>query len=144
MAHLNFPIVRAGLVVDVLVNLKAAVLVPMWSGGGGPSPIPGRGLIDTGSDISAVALPILQRLGIPSLQPVSTQTFAGSIQVKLSEVSLHVLDARNVGLPWFSQPSLVVMEMIPGFPFDAILGMDVLRTCNLHVDGPGGRFVLDF
>jgi hypothetical protein len=144
MARLTFPIASEGLVVDVFVNLKAALLLPLWASGGGPAPIPGRGLLDTGSDISAVSLALLQRLGIPPLQSTSTRTFAGSIQINLYEVGLHVFDSRNVNLPWFSQPSLVVMELAAGIPFDAILGMDVIRTCNLHVDGPGGRFTLDF
>ena len=73
MAQLTFPIVRAGLVVDVMIDLEASVLVPLRSSGGGPSPVQGSALIDTGSDISAVALPILQQLGIPVLRPTSTQ-----------------------------------------------------------------------
>jgi hypothetical protein len=65
MAQLTFPLVPAGLVADVLVNLEAALLVPLRASGGGPEPFQTRGLVDTASDLSAVALPILQQLGSP-------------------------------------------------------------------------------
>jgi predicted nucleic acid-binding protein len=55
MAQLTFPIVPAGLVVEVPVNLEAAVLMPLRAKSAGPSPAPGGGLIDTRRDISAVA-----------------------------------------------------------------------------------------
>jgi len=144
MAQLTFPIVRAGLVVDVMINLEASVLVPLRSNGGGPSPVPGKALIDTGSDISAVALPILQQLGVPVLRSTSTQGIGGSLPVNLYKFSLHILDVQNVGLPWLSQPSLVVMELASGVPFDALIGMDIIRTCKMIVDGPGHQFTLDF
>ncbi|MBY0522900.1 MAG: hypothetical protein K2R98_05860 [Gemmataceae bacterium] len=144
MARLTFPIVRAGLVVDVMINLEASVLVPLRSSGGGPSPVPGRGLIDTGSDISAVGWPILQQLGIPVLRSTSTQGIGASLAVNLYEVSLHILDAQNVGLPWLSHPSLVVMELASVVPFDALIGMDIIQTCTMLVDGPGHQFMLDF
>jgi len=144
MAQLTFPIVRAGLAVDVLVNLEASILLPLRARGSGPPPIPGRALMDTGSDITGVALPILQQLRIPSHLQTTTQGVGGSLKVDLFRVSLHLLDASNVSLPWLSQPSLVVMELPLGFPFDVLIGMDVIRTCKLVVDGPAEQFTLDF
>jgi hypothetical protein len=144
MATLTFPVDPAGLLVDVAVNLEGALLVPLRSGGGGPSPVQGRGLIDTGSDVSAVALPILQRLAIPPVQRTTTQSIGGSLPVNLYRVSLHILDARNIGQPWLSQPALLVMELAYGFPFDALIGLDVLLTCKTLVDGPARRFTLEF
>ncbi|MBL8794431.1 MAG: aspartyl protease family protein [Planctomycetia bacterium] len=144
MARLTFPIARVGLVVDVAINLKEVSLLPLRAVGAGPVPTVGEGLVDTGSDISAVSVSILQRLRLAPLQSTSTQSFAGSMPIDLYEVSLHVFDSRNVNLLWFSQPSLVVMEMPAGLPFAVILGMDVIRACNLHVDGPGSVFTLDF
>lgn len=144
MATLTFPIDPAGLVVDVAVNLEASVLMPLRSSGGGPAPIQGRGLIDTGSDITAIALPILQPLGIPPIRQTMTQGIGGSFPVNLYRVSLHIFDARNVNLPWLSQPSLVVMELAPGFPFAVLVGLDVLLTCKMIVDGPARLFSLEF
>lgn len=144
MAQLTFPIVPAGLAVDVLINLEAAILVPLRAGGGGPAPVPARGLIDTGSDISAVKLPILQQLGISVLRKARTQTIGGSVQVNLYRASLHIMDKQQPGLPWLSQLSLVVMELTPGFPFDVLIGMDILLTCKMLVDGPRRQFALEF
>lgn len=144
MAQLTFPIIQPGLVVHVMVNLEVSVLLPLRSSGGGPSPVPGRALIDTGSDISAVALPILQQLGIPVLRPTLTQGIGGPVQVNLYEVSRPILDAQNVSLPWLSQLSLVVMELAPGVPFDARIGLDVIRTCKWLVDGPADLCTVDF
>jgi hypothetical protein len=144
MASLTFPIDPAGLFVDVAVNLEASVLLPLRASGGGPAPLQGRGLIDTGSDITAVALPILQQLGVPPIRQTMTQGIGGSIPVNLYRVSLHVLDARDVNLPWLSQPSLLVMELAGGFPFEVLLGLDVVLAGTMIVDGPGGAFTLEF
>src|SRR6202023_2920803 len=99
MGQLTFPIVPAGLVVDVMINMPASALMPLWSSGGGPPPISGRALIDTGSNLSAVALPILQRLGNSRRGGASTQGIGGSVQVNLFKVGLHIADARNLLLP---------------------------------------------
>jgi hypothetical protein len=64
--------------------------------------------------------------------------------VNLYRVGLHVWDKGNVGLPWLSQPALAVMDLPPGFAHDVLIGMDVLLTCKLTVDGPAGQFTLDF
>jgi hypothetical protein len=39
---------------------------------------------------------------------------------------------------------LLVMEMPSALPVDVLIGMDVIRTCKLLVDGPVGLFTLDF
>jgi hypothetical protein len=140
---LTFPISPAGLEVDVLVNLEAAALVPLWQSGAQAPPIQGRGLIDTGSDITAVSLTILQQLGVQPLVQTTTQSIAGGVPVNLYKVSLHVFDARNPGLPWIPQPTLLVMELAPGLPLDVLIGMDIIRVCKMHVDGPAGRFTLE-
>jgi hypothetical protein len=91
-----------------------------------------------------VSLPILHQLGIPVIQRTTTRDIGGNLQVNLYRVSLHVLDTQQIGLTWLSQPSLLVMELAPGFPFDAIIGMNVLLTCKLLLDGPARRFTLEF
>ncbi len=140
---LTFPILPEGLVVDVLINLEAAVLLPLRLRGLGPAPVQGRALIDTGSDITAVSLPILQQLGVPSVLRTTTQSIGGAIAVNLYRVSLHIFDPRNVALPWLPQPTLLVMELAPSVPYDALIGMDILRTCKMLVDGPADVFTLD-
>lgn len=144
MPQLVFPIVPDGLRVDVMVNLDAALLVALRSRGTGPNPVYGKGLVDTGSDITAVALPILQQLAVPVSQQATTQAIGGGIPVQLYKVSLHVLDLGNVGGPWFTQTSLLVMGLQAQLPIDVLIGMDVLLTCKTLIDGPSRRFALDF
>ncbi|HEY1376521.1 MAG TPA: aspartyl protease family protein [Gemmataceae bacterium] len=141
---MTFPIVPDGLVVDALVNLEAAALLPLRAAGQTCDPVLVRGLIDTGSDVSGVASATLQQLGGPRLSQTSTTGIGGPVGVSLYRVSLHVLDVNNPNLPWLTQPSLLVMDLAPGFPFDLLIGMDVLHTCKLTIDGPGGQFTFDF
>ncbi len=140
---LTFPLTPNGLEVDVLVNLEAAVLIPLWQTGVRPPPIPGRGLIDTGSDITAVSQSILQQLGAPVIVSATTHGIGGTVSVNLYRVSLHIFDARTQNLPWLPYPMLNVMALPPNIPFDVLIGLDILRTCKMFVDGPGGQFTLD-
>jgi hypothetical protein len=140
---LSFPITSDGLIVDVLINHEASVLVQLWQQGIKPQPAQGRAIIDTGSDISAVSLPILQQLGVPPVFQTMTQGIGGSVSVHLYRVSLNIFDSQNVNAPWIPHPTLLVMELAPGIPFDVLIGMDIIRTCKLMVDGPGGSFTLE-
>lgn len=141
---LTFHLTPAGLEVDVVINRDAAALVPLWQTGVYPQPIPGRGLIDTASDISAVSLAIIQQLGISPTGRTTTHGISGPLAVNLYQLGLHVFDANNSSLPWLFQPTIVVMELSPGVPFDALIGLDILRTCKLFLDGPSSQFTLDY
>jgi hypothetical protein len=140
---LTFPITADGLLVDVLVNLEAGALIQLWQKGVQPTPIQGQAIIDTGSDISAVSLTILQRLGVPSVMQATTQGIGGTLSVLLYRVSLHVFNSQNVNLNWLTHPTVVVMELAPGIPFDVLIGMDIIRACKMTVDGPSGTFMLE-
>ena len=144
MAQLTFPIGSDGLVVDVLVNLEAVALLALRAAGQSRPPIQGKGLIDTGSNVSGVSRSILQHLGAPPVSQSSTTGIGGPVRVHLYRTSLHVWDQRDPGLPWMSQLSRVVMDLAPGVPFDVLIGMDVLLGCTMTVYGPAGRFTLDF
>jgi hypothetical protein len=145
MPQLTLPITPDGLRVDVLVNLDATVLVPLrTSGQPAPSPVAAHGLIDTGSDITVLSMALLQQLGVAVQSPVTTHGITGPVQANTYLVSLHILDARNIAHPWLSQPQLRVMGLQLGTMFDVLIGMDILRTCKLTVDGPGGQFTLDY
>jgi hypothetical protein len=144
MPQLVFLITPDGLSVDVLVNLDAATLQSLWASGAGPSPVPARGLIDTGTDITAVSLPILQQLGVPVSQQRVTHGIGGGLPVKLYRVGLHIVHLNNLADPWFSHLSLLVMGLPTLLPIDVLIGLDVLRTCNTFIEGRAGRFTLDF
>jgi len=140
---LTYPIGPGGLEVDVLVNLEAAALIPLWQAGTRPAAISARGLIDTGSDITAVSQAILQHLAVPVVGRATTQGITGPVPVTLYRVSLHLYDSRNPALPWLPRPTLLVSELPTTLPFEVLVGMDVLRTCRMHFDGPAGWFTMD-
>jgi hypothetical protein len=145
MPQLTFPIAPDGLRVDVLVNLDATILVPLRaSGQPTPSPLGAHGLIDTGSDITVVSMALLQQLGVAVQPPVTTHGVGGPVQGNTYLVSLHILDAQDVSGPWLSVPRLRVMGVQLGTMFDVLIGMDILRTCKLTVDGPSAQFSLEF
>jgi hypothetical protein len=145
MPQLTFPITPDGLRVNVLVNLDAAILVPLRSSGQPtPSPLAANGLIDTGSDITVVSTTLLQQLGAAVQPPVTTQGISGAVLGNTYLVCLHILNAQNVAGPWLTQAQLRVMGLPLGTMFDVLIGMDILRTCKLTVDGPAGKFTLDF
>jgi hypothetical protein len=47
-------------------------------------------------------------------------------------------------LPWLVRPDVMVMELPPGPLFDVVLGMDVLMTCKMLLDGPALQLMLEF
>jgi hypothetical protein len=147
MPKLTFPIQADGLICDVLVGLDGqtttmlvATKQPILP------PIRCRGLIDTGTDSTCVASAILRQLGL-SLPTVrtTTHTTTGSASVDLYDVSVNVLDLRVPSGPKLVLPDLRVMEVVATLPnFDVLIGLDVLLTARLLLDGPGRTFTLDF
>ena len=68
MPQLTFPITADGLIVDVRVNLDGDSLASLHASGQPcPSSIPGKGLIDTGTDITAVAPRFCSNWGFGSM-----------------------------------------------------------------------------
>lgn len=145
MPQLSFPIAAAGLVVDVLVNVEAAVLLALHAHGRSGPPIERTGEIDTASNISGVCPSIIKSLGLSPVGPPSTTIgIGGPITVNLYRISLHIRDASAPHLPMLTLPSLLVMELPPGPTCDVLIGMDVLMHCKLVVDGPRKLFSVEF
>jgi hypothetical protein len=145
MPRLTFPVTADGLTVDARVNLDSTTLTSLHTANLSlPLSIPGKGLIDTGTDVTAVAPWILQQLGIPVHSQRTTQGIGGVMPVRLFNITLFVLDARQPLLPWLVQPDLLVMELPSALPVDVLVGLDILLGCKFHLDGPGRHFTLDF
>jgi hypothetical protein len=144
MPQLTYPCDATGLWVDVRVNLDGTTLQSLHAAGRPiPNSIQVRGLIDTGSDVSAVAPSILQQFGIAMHAHGTTQAIGGNIPIRLFNVTLLLLDASQPQLPWLVRPDLLVMELPGGAPVDVIVGLDVLQECKLYLDGPGRQFTLE-
>jgi hypothetical protein len=147
MAQLTFAVTNAGLAVPVLIGLTRQAMITLIAAGQQvPAPVAARGLLDTGSDVTAVAPWILQQLALPVASTTSTHTASGPVNVKLYRVSVSITDpARSVGSPWLTCADLLVTELATLLPdADVLIGLDVLLTCKLLLDGPGRLFTLEF
>jgi hypothetical protein len=147
MATLTLPVQSDGLICDVLVELDGPTTTALATAAKPIlAPILCRGLIDTVTDITCVNSPVLRRLGLntPSVQ-ATTQTFRGTAHVDLFEVSVNVLNLSVPSGPKLIFPTLRIME--PPSPLtnlDVIIGLDVLLTARLFLDGPQREFTLEF
>ncbi len=145
MARLTFPITTDGLCVDVRANLDGATIRSLLAAERPvPTSIQAIGLLDTGTDMTAIAAPILHQLGVPIFGQAQTQGVNGPITVRVFKVSLFILDLRLPQLPWLARPDLLVTELPSALPVDVLIGLDVLLGCRLFLDGPGLRFTLNF
>jgi hypothetical protein len=110
-----------------------------------PQPLLVRGLVDTASDITAVAAPFLQRLALSSTTSGTTQTAGGVVPVDLYEVSLSITNPSQAGSSWFTAPQMLVMELTTLLrDTDVLIGLDIRLQGKLFLDGPARRFTLDF
>ncbi len=110
MAQLTFPFTKAGLTVPVWIGLSGEVSSAVLAAGQFPlAPVQARGLLDTASDVTAVASWILQQLAISATSVTSTFTAAGQVNVKLYKVSLGVTDPSQP----VRSPVLVFARLAP-------------------------------
>ena len=142
-----FPVTPAGPCVPVWIGLDRQTSAALLAAGLPiPVPVQARGLIDTGSDVTVVASPILRQLGVPPAAAASTHTAAGQVRVDLYSVSLSVTDpAQPPGSPWLMLPTLLVMEALATLPdADVLIGLDILLNCKTLLDGPARQFTVEF
>lgn len=145
MPQLTFAITPDGLSLDARINLDTARLKSLQAVGRPvPVSVPAPALIDTATDITAVASSVLQQVGASLHGHTTTQGISGPVSVRTFKVTLFLLDERQPHLPWFVRPDLIVMELPSKLSADVLIGLDVLLDCKLLLDGPARRFVLDF
>ncbi len=145
MAQLTSPIAPDGLCVDVRINLDGAAIRSLLAAGQPmPTSFQGRGLLDTGTDMTAISAPILHGLGVPIFGQAQTQGLTGPVAVRVFKVSLCILNLNQPQSPWLVLTDLLVTELPSALPVDVLIGLDVILGCRLIVDGPGRHFTLDF
>ncbi len=147
MATLIFPVQSDGLICDVLIGLNDKATASLVASGQPiPAPILCRGLVDTGTDVTSVAPAVLRQLGLTV--PVAksrTGSTTGSAPVALFKASVNVLDLRNLSGPKLLMSDVLVMELPnPLTNLDVLIGLDVLLTARLLLDGPRREFTLEF
>jgi hypothetical protein len=146
MPRLTYAATPAGLAVPVLVGLDGKTTAALHAAGRPiPPPIQARGLLDTCSDLTAVAAAVIRQLGISPATTATTHTAAGPVAVHLYEVSISIAAPAQSGGLLLTEPALLVSELAAVLPdADVLIGLDVLLGGKLLLDGPTGMFTLDF
>ena len=145
MVRLAFPITRVGLTLDALVGVDGSTMAALQQAGQPITPpVLVRALIDTGTDITAVSAPIIRQLGIPQKVQTLSQTASGLVQARLFNISFSVPDSLGVAAA-FVLPQLLVMELTARLPdIDVLIGLDVVASWRLMIDGPARSFAVEY
>lgn len=147
MPHWTLPLDPAGLVVPVVVTLAQPQIASLQvAGGPAPPMLPGRGLIDTGTDACAISPSLVARLGLTPHARRSTQTVAGSVQVSLYRISLLLHGPAGPTGPLLVESDLFVLGLLHDLSdqIDILIGLDFLDRCLLVIDWPTKQFTLAF
>lgn len=108
--------------------------------------VAGRALIDTGSTTTGITARIAQRLGLRSVGKRLVATVGGEKHIDryIFRIGLDGAADEN-GAPTFPFifDDVVGFELLDSFSFDVLLGMDILRQCELLI-APGNRCRLTF
>jgi hypothetical protein len=146
MAHLTFPFGVGGLTLEVLIGLDGKTTATLHAAGQPITmPVRARGLLDTGTDATALAPWVFQQLGLQPTKYTTTHTASGTVNVAVFEVSLTISGIGGTGRSMFVLPTLLVTELTTPLPnVDGLVGMDVISTCVVLIDGPARQFTLSF
>ena len=102
-------------------------------------------MLDSGATVSCIDPQVRQALGLPyhRLVRVAQPNNPAPVRVPSFKVDLGILiPPRTIAL---RHPMLSVLEMpTMMMNVDALIGCDVLSTCVLNYNGPGGSFTLAF
>jgi hypothetical protein len=144
MPHLTFATSTDGPALEVVVALDAnKIAARQQAGVVVPLPLPIRALIDTGTDVTALAPRVLQHIGLAPVRSVPTLTAGGQVSVDLFEVSLVITGPSGPVGPMYVRPFLQVTELATPLPnIEALIGRDILAECLFQLDGPGAHFLL--
>lgn len=108
--------------------------------------VAGEALIDTGSTTTGVTARIARKLGLRSIGKRLVSTVGGEKQIDryIFRVGLDGGAADNDAPTFpFIFEEVDGFELLDSFSFDALLGMDILRQCELLI-APGNRCRLTF
>src|SRR5262249_10526974 len=112
MPRLTFPVAPPGLAVSAWVGLDGQTTAALHAGGQPvPAPLRARALLDTCSDVTAVATHVLRQLAVAPVTAATTYPAAGAVAVSLYGVSLSITDPSQPGPPKLTRTALLVSEL---------------------------------
>jgi hypothetical protein len=140
-----------GPMLDVLIGLPGTIVRKLQAAGSPiPHPVQTTALIDTGAETSCVAPSLLRPLlgaGLSLSRIVMSNLPAlGGVRPALEyTISLTVLHASGDRRSHLLVHNLPVLEQEIGqLGHRALLGLDVLKSCILILNGPGNSFTLGY
>lgn len=97
------------------------------------SGVPGRALVDTGSTTSGITSRVARELGLPKRgkRPLGSAQGEGQAERYLFRIGLTP-KAAQPSFP-FIFDDVVGFELSDTFQLEALIGMDVLRQCDLSI-----------
>ena len=98
----------------------------------------GTALVDTGSTTSGIRTSLARAL---QLQPRGKRPMSGIGGEQQIERYIFRIGLLGSGLPYIFD-DLIGFELRESFAFDALIGMDLLRQCDMTI-GRDGRVVLE-
>lgn len=108
--------------------------------------IAGKALIDTGSTTTGITAGIAEKLGLHSIGKRLISTVGGERHIDryIFRIGLDgsAADDDAPTFPFIFE-EVVGFELLDSFSFDVLLGMDILRQCELLI-APGNRGRLRF
>jgi hypothetical protein len=145
MPTFTWPVQPDGLVVEVMIGADRNQM-NAWIGQGVtlPRPILVRGIMDTGTDVTAIAPRLPLALGLPPWGTLSSHTAGGQVSVFAYEISLSILPPNRSGAG-FTAPTLLAGELTHAAPgIEALVGLDVLLQGVFILDGHARTFSFTF
>jgi hypothetical protein len=144
MPRLTFPIAPDGLRVPAILSPDAAELHRLMAAGQPPPTRHVRGMLDSGTTVTAVIPSLLKALGATPGKPASTQTAGGKANVTLYSVSFTIYEPTTGG-PKLSRDTWTVSDLPQDLPdVDVLFGLDLIRELTMTIHGPAQYFTLDF
>jgi hypothetical protein len=145
MPQLTLPIAKGDLALTALVNVGTQTAHQLLAAG--QSLPPGvwlTAVIDTGASLSCVSRQVLRQLGLQPIGQGTSQTALGAMSADIYRVSLSLLASPTSIGSMLTFGDMNVLELATSGGPDALIGMDILLTCKLLLDGPARRFTIDF
>jgi predicted aspartyl protease len=97
-------------------------------------------MIDTGAEASSIDRRIAEEINAQKLSKGTVHAMDGTFEAELVLVQV-IFPEQNIV---FSTPAAVLSFEDAGHTFDLILGRSFLQHCYLTMDGPNGRYALDW
>ena len=144
MPQLTFPFDLNGLYVDVLVSCGSSRMRTLVDQNATiPPAIWTKGMIDTGTNVSAVSLALLRRLDIPEGESTTSEGIVGGFATHYYEVSITIADKSALTGPTYAPGDVSVIHM-DAPSVEVLIGLDVLMGCRLVIDGRVRLFTFEF